>query len=62
MHTVRSARQKKPKKIESDLFKWFLYDPDRAVLILIVTLIAMAKQPKVEAGAKYEMETKYRLS
>ena len=32
-----------------------------AVLILIVTLIAMAKQPKVEAGAKYEMETKYRL-
>ena len=32
-----------------------------AVLILIVTLIAMAKQPKVEAGTKYEMETKYRL-
>ena len=45
------SQTEKPKKIE----------PIVAVLILIVTLIAMAKQPKVEAGTKYEMETKYRL-
>ena len=55
------SQTEKPKKIEPIFSNGFYMILIVAVLILIVTLIAMAKQPKVEAGAKYEMETKYRL-
>mgnify|MGYP000412281783 CR=1 FL=1 len=56
------SQTEKPKKIEPIFSNGFYMILIVAVLILIVTLIAMAKQPKVEAGAKYEMETKYRLA
>lgn len=55
------SQTEKPKKIEPIFSNGFYMILIVAVLILIVTLIAMAKQPKVEAGTKYEMETKYRL-
>ena len=55
------SQTEKPKKIEPIFSNGFYMILIVAVLILIVTLIAMAKQPRVEAGAKYEMETKYRL-
>ena len=55
------SQTEKPKKIEPIFSNGFYMILIVAVLILIVTLIAMAKQPKVEAGAKYEMETKYSL-
>ena len=49
------SQTEKPKKIEPIFSNGFYMILIVAVLILIVTLIAMAKQPKVEAGTKYEM-------